>query len=86
MKPIFVITAAASILLVAPAEAATPGNQQEINQALSALPSALRAKASVITYNAKGDPLNLRWGILISTVCPIRPGYRLSAFRAFRVY
>lgn len=62
MKPIFVIAIAAFALSALPVEAATSTKQPEIDQALSALPSPLRAKATVITYDAKGDPMNLRWG------------------------
>ena len=62
MKPNFVIAIAAFALSALPAEAAISTNQQEIDQALSALPSPLRTKVTVITYDAKGDPMNLRWG------------------------
>jgi hypothetical protein len=53
---------AASVALTAPALAQTLSKQQRIDQAVLAAPKSLRAGATVVRYDAKGDPVVLRQG------------------------
>jgi hypothetical protein len=61
-------------LMVGAATAQTQSNQLLIRQALSALPAELRDHATVITYTAKGDDINLRWGNNVIYCMPPQAG------------
>jgi hypothetical protein len=72
------VTVAAAVMLTAPfAQAAMAQGMSaadQITQAVSAAPESLRAGATVVNYDAKGDPVVLRQGTNDIVCTPNQPG------------
>jgi hypothetical protein len=72
------ITVAATVMLTAPfapaAMAQGMSAADQITQAVSAAPESLRAGATVVNYDAKGDPVVLRQGTNDIVCTPNQPG------------
>jgi hypothetical protein len=62
MKHLLIAAALMSSAALAPAMAQTMSKDDLIAQAVSAVPEELRAGATVVNYDAKGDPVVLRQG------------------------
>ncbi len=64
------LIAAALMLTASAATAQTMSKDQQIAEAVMAAPEALRAGATVVSYDAKGDPMVLRQGTNNITCTP----------------
>lgn len=73
----------ASALAASAAMAQTESKDQQIADAVMAAPEALRAGATVVSYDAKGEPMILRQGTNNITCTPNAPGgtsYSVSCY------
>ena len=68
------LLAAALTLMASAAMAQTESKDQQIADAVMAAPEALRAGATVVSYDAKGEPMVLRQGTNNITCTPNAPG------------
>jgi len=79
------LIAAALTLTASAAMAQTMSKDDQIAEAVSAAPEALRAGATVVNYDAKGDPVVLRQGTNGVVCTPNQPGgtsYSVSCYGA----
>lgn len=77
------LTLTASALAASAAMAQTESKDQQIAEAVMAAPEALRAGATVVSYDAKGEPMVLRQGTNNITCTPNAPGgtsYSVSCY------
>jgi hypothetical protein len=77
------LLAAALTLTASAAMAQTESKEQQIADAVMAAPEALRAGATVVSYDAKGEPMVLRQGTNNITCTPNTPGgtsYSVSCY------
>lgn len=80
-----VITLVATMILTAPfalVAAANLSTEDLIAQAVSPLPEAMRASATVVNYDAKGEPVVLRHGTSAIVCTPDQPteGFAVSCY------
>ena len=76
-------TGAALAAPVAPALAQNSSKQDRIDQAVLAAPRSLRAGATVVTYDAKGDPVVLRRGSNDIFCTPNNPNGKLFSVHCY---
>jgi len=82
MKKILIVAALLSAASLAPALAQTMSKDELIAQAVSAAPEELRAGATVVNYDAKGDPVVLRQGTndIVCTPNQNKDNYSVSCY------
>ncbi len=83
MKTLVALAAAAVAASTGPALAQTLSKQARIDQAVLAAPKSLRAGATVITYDTKGDPVVLRQGTNDIFCTPNNPNGKMFSVHCY---
>lgn len=78
-----IVVATMALMLPPAIISAELSTQDQISQAVSPLPEALRAGATVVTYDAKGEPVVLREGTgsIVCTPDQHREGFAVSCYQ-----